>query len=61
MKAGIKMLPFVSRREEKQAGAGGRRRAGGRKRIEESCPEPPLIQFLFKETMEMHLDEQRDE
>lgn len=29
--------------------------------MEESCPEPPLIQFLFKETMEMHLDERGDE
>lgn len=50
------MLPFVSRREEKR----GRGRREEEKKMEESCPEPPLIQFLFKETMEMHLDEQRD-
>lgn len=57
MKAGIKMLPFVSRREEKARE--GKKERG--KKMEESCPEPPLIQFLFKETMEMHLDEQGDE
>lgn len=43
------------------AGERKKRGRGRGKKMEESCPEPPLIQFLFKETMEMHLDEQGDE